>query len=88
MLSDAQDRAHTQEYRSTFSDIYVLNPDGLGNQFDPLDAIHKDRDVQSAATNLLHKSNERDAIFIERAIVMLTQILHAALLHRPARQAS
>ena len=75
-------RRHTQQFRSTFNDIFTLHPDGKGDQFDPLDAISKDRDLQSAATNLLYNSRDTDPIFTKRAINMLTQIFHAAKAER------
>ena len=40
--------------------------------------MHRDRDLQSAATNLLYNEHENDPIFTKRAINMLTQIFHAA----------
>ena len=71
-------RLHTADFRSRFSDIYTFHPDGKGDQYDPFAGMHRDRDFQSAATNLLYNEHENDPIFTKRAINMLTQLFHAA----------
>ena len=58
-----------------------FDPRGTGAKFDPLAGMKTDADFRSAATILLHRSNEgENAIFTERAITMLVQILTAAWL--------
>jgi type IV secretion system protein VirD4 len=60
---------------------YFFDPTGRGNKFDPLEGMRTDSELQSAATILLHRPNEREnQIFTDRAITMLTQIFHAGLL--------
>jgi type IV secretory pathway TraG/TraD family ATPase VirD4 len=60
---------------------YKFDPRGYGHKFDPLEGLTSDFDLRSAATTLLYRPNEgKNAIFTERAITMLVQILHAARL--------
>jgi len=62
-------------------DVFVFDPRGKGNPFDPLEGRLTDSDLQSAATSLLYRGNEgENAIFTDSAITMLTQIFHAARL--------
>ena len=63
----------------TLGKVYVVDPDGIGNRYDPLLAKRTEKDLLSAATHLLHRPDEGEGrIFTERATVMLTQLLLAA----------
>jgi type IV secretion system protein VirD4 len=71
----------TAGYRRTMGEVYVIDPTGKANRYDPLINKTGESDLLSSATNLLHKANEGEgAIFTQRAIVMLTQIFLAARL--------
>jgi type IV secretion system protein VirD4 len=76
---DLYDR--TTGFRKTIGKVFVFDPRGKGNPFDPLEGRLTDSDLQSAATTLLYRGNEgENAIFTDSAITMLTQIFHAARL--------
>jgi type IV secretion system protein VirD4 len=69
----------TAGYRQTLGKVYVIDPDGIGHRFDPLYTKRTEKDLLSAATHLLYRSDEGEGrIFTERATVMLTQLLLAA----------
>jgi type IV secretion system protein VirD4 len=69
----------TAGYRATLGKVYVIDPTGIGNSFDPLMGKFTEDELLSAATHLLYKPDEGDgAIFSQRAIVMLTQLFLAA----------
>jgi hypothetical protein len=71
--------AQTAGYRKSLGKVFVLDPTGVGNGFDPLDGKHTEDEFFSAATHLLFKPDEGDsAIFTQRATVMLTQLFLAA----------
>jgi len=70
--------AATAGYRSTLGKVYVIDPTGKGHSFDPLSGKNTEDELFAIATYLLHSPGERDPIFTQRAIVMLTQILLAA----------
>jgi type IV secretion system protein VirD4 len=72
--------AQTAEYRRRKGNkIFVLNPEGYGNTYDPLSSKHTEDGFLSSATHLLFKPDEGDgAIFTQRATMMLTQIFLAA----------
>ena len=62
----------------TLGKVYVVDPDGIGNRYDPLLAKRTEKDLLSAATHLLYRPDEGEGrIFTERATVMLTQLLLA-----------
>ena len=48
----------TAWFRSTRGLVYVIDPRGLGNQYDPLGAITKEDDLFDAAKNLLYDPRE------------------------------
>ena len=59
----------------------MFDPRGTGNKYDPFAGKTTDSDLRSSATILLHRPHEgQNAVFTERAITMLTQIFHAAIL--------
>jgi type IV secretion system protein VirD4 len=69
----------TAGYRSTLGKVYVIDPAGIGNCFDPLMGKQTEDELLSAATQLLFKPDEGEgAIFTQRATVMLTQLFLGA----------
>jgi type IV secretion system protein VirD4 len=70
----------TAGYRSGFSDIFCLDPRGFGHAYDPLQGKTTEDELFAIATHLLYSPGDRDPIFLQRAIRMLTQILLAARL--------
>ena len=69
----------TAGYRSTIGKVFVIDPTGIGNRYDPLLGHTTEDALLSAATQLLYKADEGDgAIFTQRATVMLTQLFLAA----------
>jgi type IV secretion system protein VirD4 len=69
----------TAGYRSTVGNVYVIDPEGRGNQDDPLLGKETEDQLLSAATQLLFKPDEGEgAIFTQRATGMLTQLFLAA----------
>jgi type IV secretion system protein VirD4 len=67
----------TAGYRQTLGPVYVLDPEGVGNRFDPLAGRVTERQLYASAKYLLYQAGERDPIFIERAIRMVTQLFLA-----------
>jgi type IV secretion system protein VirD4 len=67
----------TAGYRQTLGPVYVLDPEGVGNHFDPLHDRVTEGKLYASAKYLLYQAGERDPIFIERAIRMLTQLFLA-----------
>jgi type IV secretory pathway TraG/TraD family ATPase VirD4 len=51
---------------------------GWGNRFDPLEGRITERELYSAAHQLLHNPNDKETYFTERATKMLTQLFLAA----------
>jgi type IV secretion system protein VirD4 len=69
----------TAGYRSTLGPVFVIDPTGIGHRFDPLHASQSEDEFYSASSHLLHQANEGEgAIFTQRAVVLLTQMLLAA----------
>ncbi len=68
----------TAGYRKTLGPVYVLDPEGVGHQFDPLQGRTTERQLYAAAKYLLYEAGERDPIFIQRGIKMVTQLFLAA----------
>jgi type IV secretion system protein VirD4 len=58
--------------------ILVIDPRGYGNQYDPLHGKYTERELYTVAKYLLYTEGERDPIFIERGMKMLTQLFLAA----------
>src|SRR5207302_10186067 len=65
-------------YRSTLGQVVVIEQTGVGHCYDPLRAKETEEKLFSAATNMLFDAEEREPIFTQRAIVMLTQLFLAA----------
>jgi type IV secretion system protein VirD4 len=71
--------AATAGYRSTFSDVYVIDFQGYGNSYDPLSGKTTEDELLSMATHLLYQAHEGEGkIFMQRAITMLLIIFIAA----------
>jgi type IV secretion system protein VirD4 len=71
----------TAGYRSTFSSIVVLNPRGIGYQYDPFADIGTDiESLRAAAEILVIDPNDRDPIFAQRALSAVTAALRGAYL--------
>src|SRR2546429_8005447 len=68
----------TAGYRATLGKVYVIDPTGVGHQYDPLLSKTTEDQFYAAAARLLFKPNERDPIFTQRATTMLTQLFLAA----------
>jgi type IV secretion system protein VirD4 len=67
----------TAGYRKTLGPVYVIDPEGVGNRFDPLHGRVTEEKLYASAKYLLYQAGERDPIFIERAIRMVTQLFLA-----------
>jgi type IV secretory pathway TraG/TraD family ATPase VirD4 len=76
----------TAGYRATLGPVIVIDPlRGVGNSFDPLAGKTTEEQFSQAANFMLYDRDERDPVFTNRAIVMLTQMLLAAHKeHQPA----
>jgi type IV secretion system protein VirD4 len=71
--------AATAGYRATLGKVFVIDPTGIGNCYDPLQGKHTEDALYSAATHLLYQADEGEGrIFTQRAILMLTQLFLAA----------
>ncbi|MFZ3168424.1 MAG: type IV secretory system conjugative DNA transfer family protein [Candidatus Methanoperedens sp.] len=69
----------TAGYRSSLGEVIVIDPQGYGHRFDPLDGKMTEDELHSAATHLLFQADEGEGkIFTLRAITMLTQLFLAA----------
>jgi type IV secretion system protein VirD4 len=68
----------TAHYRRTLGPVFVIDPEAVGNQFDPLYGRVTERQLYAAAKYLLYEAGERDPIFIERGMKMVTQLFLAA----------
>jgi type IV secretory pathway TraG/TraD family ATPase VirD4 len=68
----------TAGYRRTVGQVLVIDSTGVGHRYDPFHGKQTEDELLSLATQLLYHLDERDKIFTQRAIVMLTQLLLAA----------
>jgi type IV secretion system protein VirD4 len=68
----------TAGYRKTLGPVFVIDPEAVGHQFDPLYGRTTERQLYAAAKYLLYEEGERDPIFIKRGMKMLTQLFLAA----------
>src|SRR6266567_3847404 len=68
----------TAGYRATLGEVYVIDPTGIGHCFDPLEGKHTEDAFLSAAKHLLYQPDERDKVFTQRAIGMLSRLFTAA----------
>ena len=68
----------TADYRKLLGDVYKFDLSTSSDKYDPLQGKKKSNQLQSAATNLLHKQKAgENLVFTQRAITMLTQIFMA-----------
>ncbi len=68
----------TAEYlRKRGHKIRVVDPRGVGHQYDPLRGKSTERELYAVAKYLLDTESERDPIFIQRGMRMLTQLFLA-----------
>jgi type IV secretion system protein VirD4 len=73
----------TAGYRAILGKVFVIDPTGIGNRFDPLRGKHTDLELKSVAKSLLYKPDEKEGeVFTQRATRMLTQLFHTARLER------
>jgi type IV secretion system protein VirD4 len=71
--------AATAGYRASLGKVFVIDPTGIGNRYDPLTGKHTEDELLSAATHLLYQPDEGEGkIFSQRATGMLTQLFIAA----------
>jgi type IV secretion system protein VirD4 len=71
----------TADYRATLGPVYVIDPvAGVGSRYDPFAGRTTERQLSTLAHHLLFDPTDRDPIFIQRAIKMLTQMCRAARL--------
>ena len=68
----------TAAYRKTLGKVFIIDPEAVGNQFDPLHGRTTERQLYAAAKYLLYEAGERDPIFIERGMKRVTQLFLAA----------
>jgi type IV secretion system protein VirD4 len=68
----------TAGYRKTLGKVFCLDPEAVGDQFDPLHGRTTERQLYAAAKYLLYEEGERDPIFIQRGMKQLTQLFLAA----------
>jgi type IV secretion system protein VirD4 len=81
IVNDVKGELFTQTagYRSKLGKVYVIDPTGIGNRYDPLLGKQTEDELLSSATHLLFHPHEGEgAIFTQRATVMLTQLFLAA----------
>jgi type IV secretion system protein VirD4 len=71
--------ATTAGYRNTLGPVFVIDPTGVGHQYDPLQGRETEDELYSSAKHLLFDPRDGDgAIFTQRATVQLTQLFRAA----------
>ena len=70
--------AKTAGYRAKIGKVFVVDPRGVGNHYDPLHDRETEDKLYALAKHLLYEPQEKDPIFTQRAIKMLTQIFLAA----------
>jgi type IV secretory pathway TraG/TraD family ATPase VirD4 len=69
----------TAGYRNTLGPVFVIDPTGWGNRYDPLHGRMTEDELYSSAHHLLFQAHEGEAeVFTLRSIVMLTLMLYAA----------
>jgi type IV secretion system protein VirD4 len=68
----------TAGYRKRLGKVFVLDPEAVGNRFDPLHGRTTERQLYAAAKYLLYEAGEREPIFIQRGMKMVTQLFLAA----------
>jgi type IV secretion system protein VirD4 len=69
----------TADFRKTLGPVFVIDPQGFGHQFDPLQGKKTEDELYSAATHLLYEAYEGEGkVFTLRAIKMLQAMFLAA----------
>jgi type IV secretion system protein VirD4 len=72
-------RKKTAGYRATLGPVYVIDPRGFGNQYDPLHGATDEDSLYAAAKHLLYEPREGDGkAFTEQGIKMVTLTWQAA----------
>src|SRR5918999_5475599 len=61
IVNDIKGELFTQTagYRATLGQVFVFDPTGVGNRFDPLRGKHTDLELKSVAKSLLYDPEER-----------------------------
>src|SRR5262249_54716354 len=80
IVNDIKGELFTQTagYRKTIGKVFVIDPEGKGDQHDPFNGLTSEDKLYSSAKHLLFEPHDGDgAIFTQRAAKMLTQILLA-----------
>jgi type IV secretion system protein VirD4 len=70
--------SQTAGYRATLGKVFVIDPTGVGHCYDPLQGKHTEDEFLSAAKHLLYQPDERDKVFTQRSIGMLSRLFTAA----------
>ena len=76
--------SQTAGYRQKLGKVFVIDPQGVGHQYDPFYGRMTEDKLYSSAKHLLFDPNDREAIFTQRASKMLTQIFLAARIENKA----
>src|SRR5712692_3627416 len=74
----------TAGYRCTLGDVYVIDLTGVGHAFDPLHGKKTEDEFLSTAKHLLYQPDERDKVFTQRSIGMLSRLFSAASIEKAA----
>ncbi|MBV9482091.1 MAG: type IV secretory system conjugative DNA transfer family protein [Acidobacteria bacterium] len=69
----------TSGYRSTFSDVFILDPTGRGNRFAPTAGVTDESGLFDIAYDMLHDPRETNPIFSIRAAELNTLLFQAAI---------
>ena len=78
-ISRAISTGRPQGILNTLGPVFVIDPTGLGNRYDPLHGRMTEDELYSSAHHLLYQAHEGEAeVFTLRSIVMLTLMLYAA----------
>jgi type IV secretion system protein VirD4 len=76
--------SQTAGYRQKLGKVFVIDPQGVGHQYDPFYGRMTEDKLYSSAKHLLYDPNDREAIFTQRASKMLTQIFLAGRIENKA----
>jgi type IV secretory pathway TraG/TraD family ATPase VirD4 len=81
IVNDIKGDLYTQTagFRRNLGKVFVVDPTGTGNRYDPFAGKETEDELLTAATNLLFSSHDGDGkIFTQKGALMLTQIFLAA----------